>query len=122
MADIKATPAPSLRGILVIMGVVVLFLLLLIYTKNKDFTAFIKSSSLQTQTVVTEEEALEKVQNLPEVQEYVQKSKNRKISSEGENSQKNTYIIHVFEDLPNQQTTFNRYFVDKTSGDISKEF
>lgn len=73
------------------------------------------------QSSVTEEDAAKKVSELPEVKTFTKNVSNAKISLDGEDTQKNIWIIRVYEDQPTHQVTFNRYYVNKSTGEISKQ-
>lgn len=66
--------------------------------------------------------AVDKVKNLREVQEFLQITKNGLVELDHEDKETNSYVIHVYEIKDNHTATFNWYYVNKATGEITKEF
>ena len=74
------------------------------------------------QNRVTGPQAATIVRNQPEVSNYFKRVPNAKIALDHEDAAKNSWVIHVFESLSDHVATFNWYYVNKTTGEITKEF
>jgi hypothetical protein len=70
--------------------------------------------------VVSQENAAALVQALPEVKSFLHTAQAGKIALQGESGDKRSWIIHVYEDLPDHLATFAWFQVDKTTGKITK--
>lgn len=69
---------------------------------------------VQTQsTKVNREQALEKIKNRPEVQDYLNRIPNGRV--EVDNELDGEYNVHVYEIKDGHTATFNWYKVDKTT-------
>lgn len=86
-----------------------------------------EQSVLQEQTepsastsIMSPEEAIERVSRLPEVRQYVQRVPNGKVRVDHEDE--GTYSIQVYEIKDGHTATLNWYEVDKVSGEISSLF
>lgn len=66
------------------------------------------------------EEAITKVKALPEVIDYLKNVPNGLVSVNGEED--NIYMVQVYEIKDGHTATFNWYKVNKTTGDVKKEF
>ena len=66
--------------------------------------------------------AIAKVSALPEVAEYLRDVPSGRVVIDHEDSATNSYLIHVFEVVDDHTATFNWYTVDKTTGEITKDF
>lgn len=71
-------------------------------------------------TKISSEMAVEKVKNLPEVQQYLKDVPNGKV--EVDNELEGEYNVHVYEVKNGHTATFNWYRVSIKSGDIRPEF
>lgn len=69
---------------------------------------------------VTKETAISKVKALPEVMDFLKRVPNGQVAVNGEEN--NLYLIQVYEVTNGHTATFNWYRVDKTSGEVEKEF
>ncbi len=79
--------------------------------------------ALQTKSAkITSVQALEKVRNLPEVQNYFKAVPNAKVNLDHEDTPTNSYVIQVYEIKNGHTATFNWFEVDKSSGEIKKQF
>lgn len=70
--------------------------------------------------ILSENEVIEKVKSLSEVEDYLKKVPSAQILRNGETI--NSYLIQVFEVKNGHTATFNWYEVDKTTGEVKKEF
>ncbi|MBI2029632.1 hypothetical protein HYT02_04405 [Candidatus Gottesmanbacteria bacterium] len=66
------------------------------------------------------QQTIERIKNLPEVQEYLKNVPNGKVELSGQDDQ--NYNIQVFEIKDGHTATFNWYYVNKSTGEIKKEF
>jgi len=71
-------------------------------------------------TMISKKDAITKVKALPEVTDYLKRVPNGLVAVNGEED--NTYLIQVYEFKNGLTATFNWYNVDKTTGDIEKQF
>lgn len=71
-------------------------------------------------TKISRELAVEKVKNLPEVQEYLKNVPNGKV--EVDNEDEGEYNVHVYEVKNGHTATFNWYRVSIKSGEVRPEF
>lgn len=71
-------------------------------------------------TGVTKKQAIENVENLPEVEEYLKNVPNGKV--EVDNELEGEYNVHVYEIKDGHTATFNWYTVNIKSGEVKKEF
>lgn len=69
---------------------------------------------------VSKEEAIVKVQALPEVVDYLKRVPNGLVAVNGEEDA--TFMIQVYEFKNEHTATFNWYDVNKTTGEVTKEF
>ena len=69
---------------------------------------------------ITQQQAVAKVKALPQVQEYLKVVPNGKV--EVDNEIEGNYNVHVYEVKDGHTATFNWYGVNKTTGEIKKEF
>ena len=69
-----------------------------------------------------ENTAIAKVSALPEVIEYLRSVPSGRIVIDHEDKETNSYLIHVYEVVDDHTATFNWYEVDKTTGEITKDF
>jgi len=72
------------------------------------------------QAVITEEMAVANVKSLPEVVDYLERVPNGQVAVNGEED--TTYLVQVYEIKDGHTATFNWYQVDKTTGEVKKEF
>jgi hypothetical protein len=88
------------------------------------------NTSYQVQTKITAEKALEIVSNLPEVKQWEKLFTNPDGTSPKtggkpvvvyDSETNTTYVIHVYEDMPDHTATFGWYDVDKNTGIVTKE-
>lgn len=70
--------------------------------------------------LISKENAVVKVKALPEVKDYLKRISNGQVLINGEEN--NSYMIQVYEYKNNHTATFNWYKVDKTTGDVEKQF
>lgn len=70
--------------------------------------------------IVSKEQATAKVKSLPEVVDYLKRVPNGIISVNGEED--NAYLVQVYEFKNDHTATFNWYKVNKTTGEIEKQF
>lgn len=70
--------------------------------------------------VTSKEDAVAKVKALPEVIDYLQRVPNGLVAVNGEED--NAYMVQVYEFTNGHTATFNWYNVDKTTGEVKKEF
>lgn len=82
------------------------------------FVVFKNSQS--SMPTVSKEQAVAKVKTLPEVVDYLKKVPNGIISVNGEED--NAYLVQVYEFKNDHTATFNWYKVNKTTGEIEKQF
>ena len=66
--------------------------------------------------------AIAKVSALPEVIEYLREVPTGLVTLDHEDRETNSYLIHVYETKDGHTATFNWYTVDKTTGEITKDF
>lgn len=69
---------------------------------------------------ITEDEAIARVKSLSEVVDYLKRVPNGLVSVNGKED--NSYLVQVFEMINGHTATFNWYKVDKTTGEVKKEF
>lgn len=69
---------------------------------------------------IAEDEAIARVKSLPEVVDYLKRVPNGLVSVNGE--EENAYLIQVYEFKDNHTATFNWYSMNKTTGEIKKQF
>jgi hypothetical protein len=77
--------------------------------------------TIQSSLAISQQQAAQLVQNLPEVKDFLEKTPNGKISLSPEKSSNNFWTFHVYEDFADHQATFNWYDVDKVAGKITKQ-
>ncbi len=70
--------------------------------------------------VVSKEVAVQKIKDLPEVIDYLKQVPTGLVLVNGEDE--NNYMVQVYEFKNGHTATFNWYYVDKTSGEIEKQF
>lgn len=70
--------------------------------------------------VVSKEDAVAKIKALPEVIDYLKRVPNGLVLVSGEKD--NAYMVQVFEVKDRHTATFNWYKVNKTTGEVKKEF
>lgn len=70
--------------------------------------------------IVTEESAISKVKSLPEVVDYLKRVPNSLVEVNGKED--NVYMVQVYEFKNGHTATFNWYEVNKTTGDVEKQF
>lgn len=70
--------------------------------------------------IISKENAVAKVKNLPEVIDYLKRVPNGIISVNGEED--NAYLVQVYELKNDHTATFNWYSVDKSTGVVEKQF
>ncbi|MDO8657386.1 MAG: hypothetical protein Q7K55_01500, partial [Candidatus Levybacteria bacterium] len=68
----------------------------------------------------TKEEAILKVKTLPEVIDYLKTVPGGLVLVNGEEN--NSYMVQVYEIKDGHTATFNWYKVNKTTGEVKKEF
>ena len=68
----------------------------------------------------SEKKALMKIRALPEVVEFLKQVPDAHVEMNGE--EENAYLIQVYEVKDDHTATFNWYSVDKTTGEIKKQF
>ncbi len=71
---------------------------------------------------ITKESAAKIVSELPEVKLFMNNTSLGAISFDHEDVRINAWVIHVYENLPDHQATFNWYDVNKATGEVHKEF
>ncbi|MBI2035928.1 MAG: hypothetical protein HYT12_04615 [Candidatus Liptonbacteria bacterium] len=76
---------------------------------------------------IMKQEALQKIQALPEVQQFIAElEKNGKAASFNVEDSDNAWSVQVYEIVvqngESHTATFNWYKIDKKSGDVTKEF
>lgn len=71
---------------------------------------------------ISQEEAVQIVENLPEVKDYKSRVKNSQVEYDHLNEDENKWVIHVYEQLSDHTATFNWYEIDKNTGEFSKMF
>lgn len=69
---------------------------------------------------ITKEGAIVKVKAIPEVADYIIRVPQAKVEVSGEEN--DSYLIQVFEVVNGHSATFNWYKVDKTTGEVKREF
>jgi len=69
---------------------------------------------------VTEEDVLSAVKSLPEVADYLKRIPNGLVAVNGEED--SAYMVQVYEIKDGHTATFNWYEVDKTTGEVEKQF
>lgn len=69
---------------------------------------------------ISKEKAVTRVKALPEVLDYLKRVHNGQVMVNGEEN--NTYMVQVYEFKDNHTATFNWYSVNKTTGEVKKEF
>lgn len=69
---------------------------------------------------ISKEDAVAKVKELPEVVDYLKRVPNGQVLVNGEDN--NRYMVQVYEAKDGHTATFNWYNVDKTTGEVKKEF
>lgn len=69
---------------------------------------------------VSKEDAVAKVKALPEVVDYLKRVSNGLVAVNGQED--NVYMVQVYEFKDKHTATFNWYSVDKTTGEVRKEF
>lgn len=104
----KTKKKPQWR-ILISIVVVILFV----------FYSLFKNSLPQSQQL-SKKEAIAKVKTLPQITDYLKKVPNGLVVVNGEED--NAYLVQVYEFKDGHTATFNWYKVDKTTGEIEKEF
>ena len=71
---------------------------------------------------ISDQEAIEKIRQLPDVKKYLRDVPTAKILIDHEEPETNSWVIHVFEIKNGHTATFNWYTVDKMTGKITAEF
>lgn len=69
---------------------------------------------------ISKEEAVAKVNALPEIIDYLKRVPNGLVLVNGEED--NAYLVQVYEFKNDHTATFNWYTVNKTTGKVKKEF
>lgn len=72
--------------------------------------------------IVGQDQAALLVYNLPDVKDFLKRVSKGHVVLDHEDITRNVWVVHVYEDLPDHTATFNWYYVDKTTGEVSKEF
>lgn len=93
---------------LLVIALIILFILFAFFKLNNRTRVFSKN------------EAIEKVKILSEVKDYLKKVPHAQISVNGEED--DSYLIQVYEIKDRHTATFNWYKVNKTTGEVKKEF
>ena len=83
------------------------------------FARYTSRPGLKSGTI-TREEAIAKIKIQPEVVDYLKIVPEAKIEADHEDN--NSYSIHVYEIKDGHTATFNWFTVDKTSGEVEKQF
>lgn len=79
------------------------------------------SSQLTHDVNVSKEEAFEKVINLPEVENFLTNITQGRVALVNQDyKDPNSWTVHVYESLPTHNATFNWYYVNKETGEITK--
>ncbi len=99
------------------------------YSINTPYQYQIQNKN--TSTKITSDKALEIVSNLPEVKKWEKSFTSPDGTSpttggtpviDNDSETSTTYVIHVYENMPDHTATFNWYYVDKNTGAVTKEF
>lgn len=105
----------------------VIVVFLAFYSLSKNNLSQSQQSSLETlqfgntaNRTITKEDAIVKVKTIPEVVDYIIRVPQAKVEVGGEEN--DSYLIQVFEVVKGHTATFNWYKVDKTTGEVKKEF
>ncbi len=97
---------------------VVIAVLFAFYSLSKNNLP--KSQQSSAKYLLYQDDAVAKVKSLPEVIDYLKRIPNGLVAVNGEED--STYIVQVYEFKDNHTATFNWYTVDKTTGEVKKEF
>lgn len=89
-----------------------ILLIIIVILAGAGYFAFQKISPAK----ITTEQALEKVTNLPEVQDYLKRVPNGRV--EVDNEDQGEYNIHVYEIKDDHTATFNWYRVSIKNGKV----
>lgn len=73
-------------------------------------------------STLSEEQAVSKIKNRPEVKEYLQNVPDGQVQLDHFDETTNLYLVQVFEVKNGHTATFNWYEVDKTTGQAKKMF
>lgn len=71
---------------------------------------------------ISQDDSVNIVLNLPEVKDYMGRVKNSKVEYDHVSTDGTKWVIHVYEQLPDHTATLNWFDVDKTTGQVTKEF
>ncbi len=88
---------------------------------NKQIKSTTVPSNTPIKQQISQEKAAQIVQNLPEVKNFLSKTKSGKIALNNENTDQSFWSIHVYENLSDRLATFNWYDVDKSTGKVTPE-
>lgn len=88
---------------------------------NQELVAPNSSAQPSSVNLISQEQAIENVKNLPEVQNFLKKTPKGKVVFDHEDKEKNAYVIHVYEDFTGHQATFDWYYINKGTGKITSE-
>ncbi len=95
----------------IVFGIIAAFIFLMLILNFKQ----------QPQTI-TSQDAILKVKELPEVKTFLMSVQNGHVEVEQNEEDPNNYLIHVYEIVNDHTATFNWYLVNKSTGEIEKQF
>lgn len=103
--------------------------LIIVILASLSFTTFVLFRNLPKpqkaqevpQIQLSQEAAIDKVKNLPEVKEYLGEIKNSIVDAQISEDQKD-YLVHVYEIKNGHTATFNWFTVEKETGKITGQF
>ena len=87
-------------------------------TSNQTSTSVTPNSSPSANLNLTKEQAAAKVVALPEVQDYLSQTQNAKVVIDTEKSSDQVWVIHIYQNISGQISTFGYYSVNKSTGSV----
>lgn len=79
-----------------------------------------QKNSNSTISKITKDAAVTEIESRPEVIEYLKEVPRGTVAVSGEEN--DSYLIQVYETVNGHTATFNWYKVDKTTGEVKKDF
>lgn len=106
-----------------VITIIIVILFIAIFSAWKNSTSQSQQSSTEygsKEVIISKEDAVAKVKALPEVIDYLKRVPSGLVLVNGEED--NTYMVQVYEIVNGHTATFNWYSVNKTTGELKKEF
>jgi hypothetical protein len=93
------------------------------YNDNTNIPVYTAGTDSTEPLLLSSDDAVLRVEKLPEIANLRKLRRNPiVVVSDHEDTDKNAWVIHVYEDKPDNITTFNWYYVNKVNGQMTKEY